>query len=343
MDKIKIVGDACHQKLYSEIVGELSFNPSVNFDEWKKKIHDKLYELLGMAEIEKNAIPLSITIEEQIDKGDYTLTRFVFESERESFVPCMLLVPNTNKAKYPLVIALQGHTSGFHLSVGEIKHERDENYLGSAFGIQAVKNGYACLCIEQRALGERISEKSWVWGSHRCEYPFMTAIMLGRTIIGERVWDVSRAIDLIANFDKIDTDKIIITGNSGGGTASYYSACLDERIKICVPSCAFSPYKTSIMPISHCPCNYIPNVMKWFEMQDLSCLIAPRKLSIVSGKIDNIFPIEGVREGYKTVEKIYEKAGVTKNVELIETEEGHFWHEGLVWGAINKRAKELGW
>lgn len=343
MDKIQIVGDACHEKLYKEIVGELSFNSAVNFDEWKKKINDKLYELLGLAEIEKNACPLSITIEEQVDKGDYTLTRFVFESEVESFVPCMLLIPNGSKPKYPLVIALQGHTSGFHLSIGEVKYEKDENYLGSAFALQSVKRGYACLCIEQRGLGERVSKKSWVWGGHRCEHPFVTAVMLGRTVIGERVWDVSRAIDLIGNFDKVDTDKIIITGNSGGGTASYYSACLDERIKICAPSCAFSPYRTSIMPISHCPCNYIPNVMKWFEMQDLSCLIAPRKLSIISGKVDNIFPIEGVREGYKTVEKIYKKAGAEHNVELIETPEGHFWCEDLVFNAIDNCAKELGW
>ena len=58
----------------------------------------------------------------------------------------------------------------------------------------------------------------------------MSAIILGRTLIGERAWDVMRAIDVLSYFKELDLD--VITGNSGGGTASFYSACLDERIKI---------------------------------------------------------------------------------------------------------------
>ena len=45
---------------------------------------------------------------------------------------------------------------------------------------------------------------------------------------GERMWDVSKAIDALAEFPKCDTDKIFITGNSGGGTMSFYAACYDE-------------------------------------------------------------------------------------------------------------------
>jgi hypothetical protein len=294
-----------------------------------------------MAEIEKNAIPLSITIEEQIDKGDYTLTRFVFESERESFVPCMLLVPNTNKAKYPLVIALQGHTSGFHLSVGEIKHERDENYLGSAFGIQAVKNGYACLCIEQRALGERISEKSWVWGSHRCEYPFMTAIMLGRTIIGERVWDVSRAIDVMENFKMVDTGNVILAGHSGGGTATFYTTCCEKRIKLGVVAGAFCTYEHSILNVRHCVCNYIPSALEWFDMGDLTCLIAPRKLIVCNGVNDEIFPKVGVDIAYDRAKQIFARVGVPDNLRNVEMPCAHEWREQMIWQAINEEFAKL--
>jgi hypothetical protein len=63
-------------------------------------------------------------------------------------------------------------------------------------------------------------------------------------------------------------EKIVITGNSGGGTASFYSACLDERIKISAPSCSFCTYDSSILDIHHCPCNQIPYK---------DCLIETRK------------------------------------------------------------------
>ena len=164
---------------------------------------------------------------------------------------------------------------------------------------------------------------------------------MGRTILAERVWDVHRAIDLLAAaFPACDTEKVLITGNSGGGTASFYSACYDERIKLCVPSCAFCPYGPSILAMSHCSCNYIPSAFRWFEMQDLAALIAPRHLSIISGAKDNIFPIEGVRKGYATVEKIYAVEGAQDACSLTVTPREHWWCEDIVWPEILRLTKE---
>jgi hypothetical protein len=160
--------------------------------------------------------------------------------------------------------------------------------------------------------------------------------MLGRTTIGERVWDISRAIDLLSHFEQCDTDRICITGNSGGGTASYYAACLDERIKVSIPSCSFCPYDDSIMAMIHCGCNYIPSARRYFEMGDLACMIAPRKLAIVAGKLDPIFPIDGVLRGYETVEKIYAAAGVPENLSVTVTPREHWWCEDIVWPLIKE-------
>ena len=79
----------------------------------------------------------------------------------------------------------------------------------------------------------------------------------------------------------------------------------------------------------------MPQAFRWFDMQDLSCLIAPRKLAIIAGKYDTAFLIDGVKRGYKTVEKIYEKAGAKDNCRLVITEKGHWWCEDIVWKAIS--------
>ena len=42
-------------------------------------------------------------------------------------------------------------------------------------------------------------------------------------------------------------NRLGIMGNSGGGTTSFYAACVDPRIKVCMPSCAFCPYYDSII------------------------------------------------------------------------------------------------
>ena len=264
----------------------------------------------------------------------------MFESENDSFVPCYLLIPDTSKEKYPVAITLQGHTTGFHNSVGIIKYEQDNDYQPRGqFAIQAVKQGYAALAIEQRGMGERRPEKP----GNMCEYEAHIALLLGRTILGERIWDVSKAIDVLASFPQCDLEKIMITGNSGGGTVSYYAACYDERIKLSVPSCAFCTYGDSIMNLYHCSCNFIPHAYEWFDMQDLACLIAPRKLAVIAGEKDKIFPLCGVEKGYETVKTIYEKAGVSENCSLTITPKDHWWCEDIVWNKISEEVKNLQW
>ena len=58
-------------------------------------------------------------------------------------------------------------------------------------------------------------------------------------------------------------------GNSGGGTATYYAACLDERISLAMPSCAVCSWDQSIAVKRHCACNYVPYIANYFDMGDM--------------------------------------------------------------------------
>ena len=341
---IEIKGDLCHQLLAENNQPKLAFDGNKDFGTWKKEVREKLIELAGIKNIEKNSCPLQIEIESEEEKDGYKQIRFVFESERGAFVPCYLLIPDTGKEKYPVAITLQGHSTGFHNSVGIVKYERDETYQPRGqFAIQAVKRGFIALAIEQRGMGERRPNERHQKAANMCEYTAHIALLLGRTILGERMWDVSKAIDALAFFPQCDVEKIVITGNSGGGTMSFYAACFDERIQLSVPSCAFCSYRDSIMNWFHCSCNFIPHAYEWFEMQDLSCLIAPRNLVIVAGEADEIFPLYGVEKGYKTVKNIYEKAGFAENCRLVKTPKAHWWCEDIVWNAIKEEIEKLGW
>ena len=341
----EVNGDLCHELLVQSIKPKLSFDEQGDYLAWKSAIREKFKELLGMENIEKNAAPSpNLKIEQMEKKDGYLQIRFSFESEVGAVVPCYLLVPSTGSGKYPLAITLQGHSSGFHNSIGLAKEEGDADYIATRgdFGVQAVKRGYAALCIEQRGMGELLTTRH-PFATYLCTYTAMTAIELGRTTIGERCFDVSRAIDLMSEFEFVDTDKILITGNSGGGTTSYYAACLDERIKICAPSCSFCSFEKSIFLKRHCACNYIPSAYLWFEMQDLSAMIAPRDFVVIAGELDSIFNVEGVKKGVETARKIYKKVGAEDKVELVVTPKGHYWCTDLVWDAIQKHAIALGW
>ncbi len=341
-------GLLCHDILTEEMKPELAFNAKSNYANWKEQVRRKFIETTGLDRIEQNVCEPQLEIESEEQKEGYRQIRFSFYSEVGAVVTCYLLLPDLGKEKYPVVITLQGHSTGFHNSIGAPKYPEDEAYMPrGAFAVQAVKEGYATVAIEQRGMGERAAQNGDFRRVHLekrggCYYEAVTAQLLGRTIIGERCWDIKRTIDILANFSECDLDKIAITGNSGGGTASYYAACYDERIKICMPSSAFCPYKESILRYYHCSCNYIPSAYRYYDMQDLSCLIAPRQLVITTGQLDPSFLVEGVRRGYETVEKVYAKANAEGNCHLNITPNGHWWNVDLMWSEMKKQMEKLG-
>ena len=342
---MKVDPNLCHNMLRDKMVGkqQLGFaNKTTDYKTWKEQVRNKFNELIGIESIKANACPLNFQIEKEVQKEGYKQIRFTIETEIGSVCPVYVLIPDSAQGKLPVAITLQGHSSGFHNSIAEPKENEDPEYaLGRGkFAVQAVEQGYVAVAIEQRGMGERRPDFFNRGGAKMCAYEALTAFELGRTLIGERAWDVSRVIDALANFEVCDLDNIFITGNSGGGTMSFYAACYDERIKFSAPSCAVCSYETSILNVFHCDCNYIPGIYKWFEMEDLACLIAPRKLAVITGQKDDIFPIHGVRKSFETIAKIYAEEGVPENCTLIETPMGHYWCEDIVWSAIENILNE---
>ncbi len=341
-----INNDIVHEILFKEQDKKLAFDENNDYQKWKGQVRDKYMELLGLDNIAKNACEIKVEIEECVETEEYTRYRYTFESEKGCFVPCYLLIPREKKEKYPVCVCVQGHTTGFHVSIGEKKHDEDDRSLAtSTFALDAVKNGYVALAIEQRGMGERTTRDSRRGPALTCGcyHTAMTALILGRTLIGERVWDVSKAIDSLQHFTKdypLDLDDISMVGNSGGGTATYYSACFDERIKVAAPTCAVCTYKDSIGDMWHCSCNYVPHSVEYFDMGELACLIAPRKLLVSVGEVDPIFPLQGTKEVYSVIEKIYAKENAAENCKLvIFPEKPHFFDKETVWPQINAMRK----
>ncbi len=353
MAKYKVGGNIATDYLRDATTQQLAFNENADFETWKKQIRDKFTELTGLDRIKKSVCPLNVDIVEEVECDGYKRIRFEFDSEESVAVPVYMLIPNTGKQKYPVAITLQGHSSGFHNSVGIAKSEKDKQYIETRgdFAVQAVKKGFIAVAIEQRGMGEtKPLGNGWSRGAGVPQYEMLMCIysaqelfMLGRTLIGERVWDISRTIDALSQFPQCDLDKILITGNSGGGTASYYGACYDERIKLCVPSCGVATYKMSLLDRFHCTCNFIPHAYRYFEMGDVSAMLSDRNLIMISGKDDYSFPIYSTTEAFNRIEAIFKKAGNEKNCKSIVTPKGHYWCKDIVWDAIMEKTTEMGW
>lgn len=312
----------------------LAFDESRSFDEWREKVKEKLTELLGLPL--PSCLP-EFEIEYTKKTEEHTEYRFTVQTEPGYYVPCHLLVPNGVEAPIPLTVCLSGHGSGMHIALGVAKCEKDERSLAEwhhrAMGLRSVKEGRAALVIEARSFGEASLEGIGT----SCTEHGKIAILMGRTILGERVSDAMRILDVVLDrFDFINREGIVCTGNSGGGTATYYFAALDERIAFAAPSCSVCSYETSIAAMPHCMCNHIPRIRRYFEMSDLSCLIAPRKLVVAAGVEDKIFPINGTEKTFSEIQAIYKEAGAENNCALVIGDKGHYNYADLIWDKLHE-------
>lgn len=266
------------------------------------------------------------------DHPDYDEIRFHIESEPGFFLPAHMLLPKKRHPgkKLPTVICLQGHTTGMHISLGRAKYDVDQGYIdrGSNFAVQCVSRGYIAVAMEQRAMGEL---KTKIPEVRVCQQVAMQALLVGRTLLGERVYDVNRLVDTLSHFPEVDKQRISIMGQSGGGTAAYHAAALEPRIRSVLTSCAFNRYDQSILPIYHCCCNYVPGFLENFEMCDLAMLIAPRPLLVVCGRDDDIFPLDGVLAAFDTVQKIYRAAGNKHGCRMVVGQGGHRFYPEEAW------------
>ena len=321
-----------HIEMLKNLHPRFRYAAGSDFAAWQKSARARLNELLGLP---LETCAPDVRIEWQKDMGNYTETRFLFASEPGVDVLCHLLLPKSEE-KVPLVICLQGHSKGMHISLGRPKFPGDEESIAGGdrdFARQIIARGQAALAIEQRCFGERGGTPE----GPACYQTAVQALLLGRTLLGERCWDVSRAIDVIeTDFPMIDTAKIAVMGNSGGGTASIYAAALDERIAAALPSCAFCGYLPSIGAQYHCSCNYVPGIARDFDMGDLAGLIAPRPMVIVNGLQDKIFPVDSAREQFVIAQQLYTAAGATDLLRHVIGPEGHRFYADAAWPVFDE-------
>ena len=308
---------------------------------WQKKFRAELSDLLGVTKlgnIYKDFVPRAEFLYSE-DLGDVTRERWQIWTEPSMVIPFVLLRPKTMpQEKMPLIITPQGHDknpeiySGVYDNEEELKsiHEKDKD-----IALQAVRKGYIAINPTTRGFG-KTKHPHDADAKNSCRYYHLRGLIAGRTLIGDRVWDLMKTLDWALDNLPVDSEKVVVAGNSGGGTMSLYAGALDSRIKVCVCSSAFCSFESSIGSISHCHCNHLPGIMNLCNMGDIAGLVAPRKLLISNGVLDRIFPIDGARNEFLTVQVVYESFGAADNCEMYEGAGGHRFFQSAIWEYLGR-------
>src|ERR1041385_2465158 len=264
-------------------------------DDWKKQrpaLRQQLLYMLGLDPLPART-PLKAQLTGRLDRGAYRVEKVVFQSLPGFYVTGNFYLPKDAAQPAPTILYLCGHSA--HPLGAKVEYQDRALWFAS--------HGYPCLVLDTLEFGE-------VAGIHHGTHNLNMWhwLSLGYTPAGVEVWNAIRALDYLATRPEVDKRRIGLTGISGGGAMTWYTAALDDRIAVAAPVCStltFGSQASHWIASGQCDCIYYHNTYGW-DFPVLGALIAPRPLLMISGRKDTIFPPDGYHAAFQKAKRIYD-------------------------------------
>jgi cephalosporin-C deacetylase-like acetyl esterase len=288
--------------------------------DWQKRqeeIKEKFAKVLGSF---PDKTPLRPQVTKKIEKPNFTVEHIIYESQPGFYVSSSLYLPKEKKGKVPAIIYCSGHAPEGY---------RSDTYQHVIQNL--VNKGFAVFAFDPVGQGERLdypaeeAGRSLLGGpTKEHSYPGAQAFIAGRSQAWFMIWDGIRAVDYLLTRKEIDSERIGITGRSGGGTQSSYIAAMDERIYAAAPENYITSFQRLIETNGpqDAEQNFLHGIAEGLDHADLLAVRAPKPALMITTTRD-IFNIQGARETFKEVAGIYEAYDRADNFTMVEDDAAH--------------------
>jgi pimeloyl-ACP methyl ester carboxylesterase len=285
------------------------------------EVRQKLLQMIGGLPSEKSDLHARVTGTLQMD--GYSVEKLIFESLPGIYVTALVYVPADRNSRHPAILVPAGHSPN-----GKIHYQ--------ALCQRLVSHGYVVIAWDPIGQGER--SQFWDAKAGKSRYNLICgehaimgnlAYLAGANLASWEVWDGMRAVDYLLTRSDVDSERIGITGTSGGGTQTAMIAALDPRINIAVPSCYISALAMRIAnrifadPDSDPEQDIYGMLSNGIDHDGLLLLIYPRPVMVASAVLD-FFPIEGARKTFREARELYEQFGHGDRIAMVE---GYHTHQ----------------
>jgi dienelactone hydrolase len=169
------------------------------------------------------------------------------------------------------------------------------------WGEEIVRHGWSALAIDAWCFGERsgiMSESE----------TFKLMLWRGQVLWGMMIFDSLRALDYLTKREEVDSERIATLGMSMGSTMAWWTAALDERIRMCVDICCLTDFDALVENGGldrHGLYYYVPGLLNEFTSADINALIAPRPHLSLTGVHDPLTPVQGLDRIEEKLNKVY--------------------------------------
>ncbi|MHB8655876.1 MAG: alpha/beta hydrolase [Terriglobia bacterium] len=209
-----------------------------------------------------------------LEREGYKIEKLTYESEPGIIVPALLFLPQGGEARKPAVVYVHGGGKATEAGPGgEIE--------------LLAKRGLVVLAIDTRGTGEtrptRNNEQPNEFYRFFGDYDSaVTALLVGKTMVGMRAEDVSRGVDLLATRPEVDSARIFGFGVGSGSVVLLHEAVLDERIKKVALEDMLESYQSVVTHNLHRDVfeSVVPGALRSYDFPDLVAALSPRAVWI---------------------------------------------------------------
>ena len=234
-------------------------------------------------------------------RSGYHIERLIYESEPGIMIPSLLYVPDAGADKKAAVLLVNGNGKADSAPEAE----------------QLVTSGMVVLSIDARGFGE--TKVTAEVNSREFDRYFgdfdgaMTALVIGKTMVGMRALDITRGVDLLLARPDVDPDRIYAYGQGGGAMPALYAAVLDRRIHKVALEGMLSSYESVVKNKVHRQVfdSLVPGALKFYDLPDLVAALAPREVWIVGGTdpMGHELPASEIKKEYSRAVDAFTSAG----------------------------------
>jgi cephalosporin-C deacetylase-like acetyl esterase len=254
--------------------------------------------------------PLPVRNYGMIERDGCSIEKLVYESEPGILIPALLYVPAGPGTKRPGLLMIDGS--------GKTESAHD--------ALMFARSGLMVLTIDARGFGE--SQVNPDVNSREFDRFFgdyddaMTALLVGKTLVGMRAGDVSRGLDLLTARAEVDPDRIYAYGRGDGAIPLLFASVLDRRIKRIALDGMLATYESVVDGGVHRGVfeSVIPGILKSLDLPDLVAALSPRDVWIVSPADPVGHPLAGKKAeaAYGAALDAFRRAGAANALHFVD-------------------------
>jgi hypothetical protein len=271
---------------------------------WQNELRTKLFKLLKLDDLvpKLSAIPFDAKEVKTWEMPGFTVKEMTIQSTPGRRMEIVLTIPKDSKGPLPAVVCIAGHGSNKFSVYSNAKafgprpaDASDGSPLYKGFASELAKKGYVTIAT--------------LVSQHDVYEP-------GRTLMGERLWDLMRSTSYLESLPNVDKSRIGCAGLSLGGEMAMWLAAMDPRM-VAVASCGWLTSMDQLEQ-NHCLCWKFDGLRELVDWADVFGMIAPKPLQCQNGRKESALGFNPTLAAQVMAEirPIYKDFGKPENVTL---------------------------